>query len=289
MSTRARNGTDHLIALGFSEIEADAYVFLLRESPATAYRVSQVTGRTAANTYKAMESLEARGAVFVEEADPRSYRAVPLTELLNNIEKIFHRHRSGASKLLAGLEKEQSDDRVYQLRDAGQVFERSMSILRAARHVALLDIFPEPLAELRSSIDDCIGRGVNVGLLVYEPIVIEGATVIVNYEANSVLARWKGRWLNLAADSAQQIHAILTPAGDEVIHATWSASPFLSHLYFSGLLGEMLSSAIRTLVRDGGSGNKIEKAVEDVVRLEHVNTPAFAALTSPPIRKARLI
>ena len=286
--SRRLDAVAHLASLGFSEIEADAYVFLVRVWGGWAYRVAQAIQRTAANTYKAMESLEARGAVMVEESDPRLYRAVPAGELLSNIERTFRRHADGAARLLASLSStDAEDDRVYHLRDPGQVFARSAAILEGAKQVALLDLFPEPLAELRPALEACIARGVRVALLVYESILIDGATVIQNQQASVVRARWPGQWLNLAADSSEQVHALLTPDGDEVVHATWSASPFLAHLYQSGLLGELLASAIRNGIRDGKSIDELRRIVRYIDRFEHTDTPAFASLREAPIRRAR--
>ena len=281
------DATTHLVALGFSEIESDAYVFLLRESPATGYRVAQAIGRTAANTYKALETLEERGAVMAEEAESRMYRAVELSELLRSLEKTFHRHHVGAAQALASLPSAHMDERVYQLRTCDQVFERCISILGRAQHVVLIDIFPAPLAMLREAIAACAARGIRVATLLYEAAAIPGVTVVENHQSAMVRARWPGQWVNLAADSSEQLHALLTPDGGEVVHATWSASPFLAHLYQSGLLGELLASAIRHAIRDGASRGEIDSIYRDISRFEHADTPAFASLTSAPLRRAR--
>jgi HTH-type transcriptional regulator, sugar sensing transcriptional regulator len=279
--------TSHLIALGFSEIESDAYVFLLRESPATGYRVAQAIGRTAANTYKALETLEERGAVMVEEGDSRLYRAVELPELLKGLEKIFLRHRDGAVRALARLPAMRTDERTYQMRTSDQVIERCFSILGRAQHVVLLDIFPELLALLREPIAECVKRGIRVAILLYEATSMPGATLVENHQASTVRDRWPGQWVNLAADSSEQIHALLTPDGREVVHATWSGSPFLAHLYQSGLLGELLASAIRNEMRRGASRDEVDAIVSEISRFEHADTPAFAGLTSAPLRRAR--
>ena len=114
-----------------------------------------------------------------------------------------------------------------------------------------------------------------------------GATLVENHQAATVRDRWPGQWVNLAADSSEQIHALLTPDGREVVHATWSGSPFLAHLYQSGLLGELLASAIRNEMRRGASPDEVDAIVSEISRFEHADTPAFAGLTSAPLRRAR--
>jgi sugar-specific transcriptional regulator TrmB len=50
-----------LMEFSFSGLEAEIYTFLLRDSPATGYRVAQALGKPVANTYKAIESLQNKG------------------------------------------------------------------------------------------------------------------------------------------------------------------------------------------------------------------------------------
>jgi len=57
-----------LAALGFSALEAEVYIALLEESPATGYRIRQLSRRPRSDTYKATESLAATGAIDVDES-----------------------------------------------------------------------------------------------------------------------------------------------------------------------------------------------------------------------------
>ena len=74
-----------LSELGFTNLEAEIYAFLLQESPVTGYRIAQAIGKPAANTYKAIQTLELKGAVIVDEGSSRMCRAVSADELLNRL------------------------------------------------------------------------------------------------------------------------------------------------------------------------------------------------------------
>ena len=285
MSSSLSVAARHLVALGFTPLEADAYIFLLRESPATGYRVAQGIGRTTASTYKALEALELRGAIMVEEAETRLCRAVAPAELLGGIETTFVKHRRQAEAVLSRLGADHADDRIYQLRTPEQVYERCRAILNKATQVALLDVFPQPLRELRPDVDAAIVRGVKVGVLVYEQATVRGAEVVLHQDAPAVLKRWSAQWINLGADSEQQVHALLSTDGSEVLHGTWSASPFLAHLYQSGLLGEISASALRNAMRDRLPNTKLEAVVRRLDKLGHTGTHAFASLTNRQLRK----
>jgi len=69
--------TRPLKALGFTETEALIYGYLVENSPATGYRISHDIGKQPPNTYKAIASLEDKGAIIVEVGERKLCRAVP--------------------------------------------------------------------------------------------------------------------------------------------------------------------------------------------------------------------
>src|SRR5215468_10366506 len=112
----AATAIDALTRLGFTALEAEVYTFLLGEPGATGYRIAQGIGKPVANTYKALESLQRKGAILVEDDESRRFRAVPAEELLLGLERDFAQTRAQAARALARLgTDEASDDRVYQL------------------------------------------------------------------------------------------------------------------------------------------------------------------------------
>jgi sugar-specific transcriptional regulator TrmB len=153
-----------LTALGFTELEADVYVFLLGESPATGYRVAQAIGKPVANTYKAMQRLQAKGAIVAEDGDGRLGRAVPAEQLLSQLERRFQENRRRAGRALGRIKASPQDDRVYQFRTPAQVLEHCRRMLADCCHVAILDAFPLTLEELRPAVEQAAARGVTVAV-----------------------------------------------------------------------------------------------------------------------------
>lgn len=87
---------------GFSALESDVYARLLDEPEATGYRVAQGLRKPAANVYKALQTLAAKGAVTLEDgAEPLRARPVPPAELLAALEKRSREQLSAARKALA--------------------------------------------------------------------------------------------------------------------------------------------------------------------------------------------
>src|SRR5688572_12935020 len=90
-----------LQTLGFSELEASIYAFLLTESPTTGYRIAQGIGKPVANTYKGIQALQSKGAVLIEDSDTRLCRAMPPDEVLGQLERGFQERRQLVSQALS--------------------------------------------------------------------------------------------------------------------------------------------------------------------------------------------
>ncbi len=235
-----------LTFLGFSEIEALVYCFLLQESPATGYRVSHAIGKPTANTYKAIAALAQRGAVVVDDSANRLCRAVPYGELFDRMARSFDLQRQQAEIELAKLRQAEGDDRVYQLTSVEQVLERARAMLAGAKRVALLDVFPEALRLITADLQAAVRRGVKVAARVYAPVELKGAAVFVTPEAERVRATWPGEQLSIAVDAEQFVTALLSSDVQSVHQAVWSNSTFLSCMQYNALQSELQLTALQS-------------------------------------------
>jgi hypothetical protein len=253
---------ESLAAIGFTELEAEVYVCLLGESPATGYRVAQLLGKPVANTYKALESLRNKGAVVAEDGESRLCRAVPAEELLSQLDRRFQEHRRRAGRALARLKGNPEDQRVYQLHTPVQVLERCRSMLAGCRSVAVLDAFPDTLEELRPDLEAASARGVGVAVKAYRPAQVAGVSVVVHPEGEAVLGRWPGQWLNLVVDGREHVLAFLTPDRDAVHQAVWSGSAYLSWVYHCALANEVVLGQLARLLEEGTSTRRLRDALQ---------------------------
>ena len=190
-----------LTFLGFSEIEALVYCFLLEESPATGYRVSHGIGKPTANTYKAIAALALRGAIVVDDSENRLCRAVPPGELLDRLDREFDTQEALAEGELAKIRPAEGDDRVYYL-----TFDRPGdrsgrgAMLKGAKTAALLELFPRTVPLLAAELEAAAKRGVAVAVKTYEPVTLKGVTVVPSPEASRVLSVWPGQQISMATD-----------------------------------------------------------------------------------------
>ena len=267
-----------LMDLGLNQLEAEVYALLLGESPATGYRVAQTLGKPAAGIYKAIESLAKQGAVDVDDGETRLCRAVPIEELLAQLERRFVQQKRRASAALSKIAPARIDDRVYQLQTPDQVLQRCREMLSRCKQIALFDVFPNVLDDVRADIEGAVQRQLYVVLHVYRPTELRGADLIVCPKGELILDRWPGQWINLVTDGMELLYAFLSSDGAVVHQAVWSSSSYLAWLAHSGMAGEMTASRLSERILTGGGARELRTVMESCERLVARNAPGYQEL-----------
>jgi HTH-type transcriptional regulator, sugar sensing transcriptional regulator len=267
-----------LVELGFTALEAEVYTWLLGEPAATGYRIAQGIGKPVANTYKAIESLQNKGAILVEEEENRLCRAVPADELLRALDRGFAARRAQAARSLAGMARPEGDDRVYTLRTPEQVLERARTMLAGARRVALVDAFPRALDAVGAAVVKAAARGVTAAVKAYAPARLGDAEVYVQPQAERTIARWPGEWLNLVVDGAEHLLAFLARDLGAVRQAIWSRSPYLSWVYHSALGSELVMAEVLAMAATAPRGDPLRKVAARADALVVPDAPGYKAL-----------
>lgn len=269
--------TQPLVELGLTALEAESYAFLLRESPATGYRVAQALGKPVANTYKALESLGRKGAILVDEAESRLCRAVPADEWLSQLERQFHQRKQRASEALAGLGALPHDDRLYQLHTPSQVVERARAMLQRCRHTAVLDVFPTLLDVLGDDLEQCASRGVEVVVKTYEGVRLRGVRVVVRPRGHEITEAVPGEVISLNVDGAEHLLAVMSSETETVHQAIWTGSAIVSYLLFNGLINEVSQTAFMAELEQDTSVERLRRVFRDFRHLHPISSrgPAY--------------
>jgi len=233
-----------LVGLGLTPLESKIYAYLSENSPATGYRVAKAIGTPTANTYKAIQSLQDKGAVIIEDGTNRLCRAVATEEFLDRLERRFSDLKTQARKELAKLKPAPEDERFYYLQTSDQVFERFRTMLAKCERVALLDLFPLTLDEIRRDIESAASRGIRVAVKVYQPCEVPGAQVVIAPKGEGTIRRWPGQWANGVVDGREHVLAFFSRDGARVLQAVWSTNAYTSWVYHSGLMFELLHGAL---------------------------------------------
>jgi sugar-specific transcriptional regulator TrmB len=253
-------GVRALEGLGFTRVEAEVYVYLVHNSPATGYRIAKAIDRTRGATYKVLESLANRGAVEANGGRARLWRAVPAEEFLRQLEDRFNKDKLRADEALKMLEPAPLDSRIYRLQSVDQVYERARRMLETCEKNAFLISYPDPLAHLGEAARAALARGVRLTLLVYEDTDLPGALVIRTCGDHPSPQRFPVKWLALAMDGRELLMAAIARDGSKVLEAFWSASPFFSCVLSSYLTMSILAENVGQLAEEGGTLEEIQRS-----------------------------
>jgi len=247
--------------LGFTALEAEVYELLLREAPATGYAVARHLGKPGANVYKALESLETKGAVVVDRAKRRIYRPVPPTELLSQLDRLFAKRRERAKSALEGVAAARRDDGIYRMSNPEQVLERCRTVVGAATFALLVDGDAPTLRQLQAELETAASRGVHVVIKAYSPFEVAGARVILRPNPQEIVSDTPGTFFSIAMDGSEFLLARLSHEG-AVQEAIWTASPMLAFQGYMGLVNELTLTAIMRRLEEGASIEEVRETFE---------------------------
>ncbi len=279
---------DHLSELGFSGAEAAVYVALLREPKATGYRIARLAGKPVPNTYKALDALHKKGAIIVDETGRgRTYTALPVGEFFEGMKRRLDTMRGHLEEELKGLTAGAVEGGIYQLTTQDQVYGRAKTMLREAKGVALVDIFPGPLAHLRGDLEAAAKRGLRIWMLVYEPVEVKGCEVIAPKKPAAQLGIWKADWMNVVVDSREALYSLLKKDGVGVERAVWIKDPYLAMQAFSGAYHEFALDRAGQLIWSGKSKDEIAAEARRFSR-RYITDDSFYEVMRPWINMEKL-
>ena len=215
---------DKLVAIGFSEYEAKAYVALLRESPVTGYQLAKASGVPRSMIYEVLGKLTTRGAAMTlrKEGSTR-YAPVPADEFLDQL----HREQDA---LIRSLEDELSDldstsdlDYVWNIEGHENVMAKARAMIEQATDRIYLSLLPATFASLRPFLLRAIARRVQTVVYSTAELDLPGGRVIAAPTPDEVQDRVEGLWLVLVVDGAEVlIGELLT---ENQARASWTGSP----------------------------------------------------------------
>lgn len=260
-----------LVALGLTALEADAYTFLVREGPSTAYRIAQGLGKPAGALYKSLEAMESRGFVLsADEEGGRLYRATPVREVGSRVVREVERAAASAARELGRAEsgEDAPDDRLYAIVDRGAALERARAMIDRACDFVLLAACPVFVAELGDALGAAAARHVAIGMKVFAPVEIAGAHVVVDARGDSAWREGPGQWLSMSVDGRSMLGVLLDRDGGALRTAHWSRNAMLNWEVYTGLSTNVLLAEAEGMLARGASGPEVMRALEGLHRLQ---------------------
>ncbi|MCD4701479.1 MAG: hypothetical protein K8S24_06445 [Candidatus Aegiribacteria sp.] len=220
-----------MMKLGLSGLEAEAYLTVLAEPDSTGYRISQVLGKPAPNTYKALDSLVIKGAILADEGSrSRTFTAVPVREQVIQRSRRLEMLADEIEKGLERTQKPRSEEGVYKLSTVHQVLARAQEMIENARETIIVDADNQPIDHLSGYFRAAAERGVSVLLHGREPMSIHGCEFI-----SSVTEGWEGDLLVLITDKMEYLVSFMSGDMRSLINGVWSRN-FIAPCMYRGYM-----------------------------------------------------
>ncbi len=254
-----------LTEIGMSKFEAEVYIALLKNPNQTGYKIANITGKALPNTYKALNSLQKKGAVVAESTSKsKQFTAVPIEEYMDRLESKFSKQREAIVKSLRDVGSDVEEEGIYRIEDIDQIAAKARRMIEHARNQIVVDAYPDPLNKIKTLLEQAAERGVRVFVHAYEPIEIKGAEVNW-YPQQGELTPFPWSWLNMMTDASESLLSYLDSESKKVFHAFWSRNPYLGNYLHNGTMHEFMLESIRNMLYKKEDSEKI---LEELHRLE---------------------
>lgn len=251
--------------LGLSELEANIYIWLLENKRSTGYKISGQIGKPVANTYKALKSLQNKGAVISDDSKGTTYfDTIPIEEFLNKLENEFKQKREQIIDAVDKLEVQQEPTGIYEIKSKDLVFEKAANMIRSAKNAILIDGFPAPMKTIKQNLSEERAKDLNIYVKNYSGDNIDNVHQLKANFDDLPISELNGQWLVVLKDTKESLIAFFNKDGSELIHCIWTRDPFISFVLFNGSLFEFNFTEVYDQIKSNNSDkmSKIETIVE---------------------------
>lgn len=219
-----------LLAVGFTQNMAKAYMVLLEESPLSGYAVALKAGVTRARTYDALDRLVELGYVRSRPGRPVMYALVPIEEIVSYQKNTETQNVERAKKALSKLEPKHSPlESMICITGYYTILQNVLSSIDNAKETIYLYIRKEEYEQLRGKLQEAAQRGVQINAVFAvdqeSDIVCDFASDFTYVQRlNSEQARQGNRWTIIALDNQAGFIGITSRGEDSVAVSTFNSA-----------------------------------------------------------------
>jgi len=225
--------------VGLTDLEAVIYIWLLQHESCTGYRIASKTDKPVANTYKALKSLEQKGAVLSDSTRGKLlYAPVPVKQFLHTLETDFSRKKQELIQAVDTLDTHQEIKGIYALHSVALVYDKAIEMIRSAERSIAVDSFPAPLMKLKAHLETR-GRDEIITLVhKYDNTPIKNVRQVRGKKTEISLSPHPGQWMAVIKDAKEALIAFFSLEGNELLHGMWIRDPFISLILYNGFAVE---------------------------------------------------
>lgn len=217
---------EKLVRIGFSELEARAYLALLQGSPMTSDLLAQVAGvPDSLGSRIAGQLVEHGAAVTLPSAAALKYAPIPADELLDRLQQEYVDLIAAAKKDLRSYGSPLGPNAVWNLEGEANILARAEALIDQASKRIYVGALPATIEALRPALGLALDRGVQMVVYTTRQIELAGARLIVTPCPEPELQQMSGAGLILVRDGQEALIGEW-PASQRA-QASWTRCPTL--------------------------------------------------------------
>lgn len=211
---------DHIIEVlrqfSYTESESKVYIALLQNGPKTGYEASKISGVPRSKVYNVLESLTSRGVVATTSGEKTIlYRAEPIERLCNliqnNVQQGIDELRHESKRLAFSVD----DEQIWKLVDYNSIIDKCSSIIRTAKNELMVQIWADELPYVEKLLKET-EKKLKQLIILYDSKDKYDTCLTQVYKHGFEQDRMREtgyRWITIAADNEQMIHAAIPSVG----------------------------------------------------------------------------
>ena len=208
-----------LRAIGFTDYEAQAYIALLQESPATAYQVGKRTALPRANVYAALENLAKKGAAQPVTENPVRYAPVQPEVLFARMAQELEAKCRRAADRIARMSRRTDEQYVWSLSGEDAIREKIAGMIAAASAHVWIKAHDRLVRPHREALARAARHGVQIVLVLFGPPSAASAypfkppSRVFMHEGNGIEVGLGSTLITVATDFKEALTANTTDGG----------------------------------------------------------------------------
>ena len=247
-----------LMDIGLSKIQARIYLSLLKGDKLTGYAVAKQLNEPAANTYKALESLQKKGLIFLDDsARVKYYTAQPIRHYLDQLELRFADKRKVIENVIKPSEFESFQEGIYRIESYERLYTQSSALIKKSSEIIALDSTPLPIEQIKKDLQKASKRGIIVLIKSYAEVQIPNCEVVFSKKMGSPVYELPIQYFHLVVPGEGYITALLNRENRQLLYGIYTQNLFLSIVAYNGFVMEFFSTKALDMLFQGQSGQKV--------------------------------
>lgn len=247
-----------LMDVGLSKLQARIYLTFSRGDKLTGYAVAKRLHEPAANIYKALDSLQNKGLVLLDDSSSvKYYTAQPMSFYLDQLElRLADKRKIIESEIKPG-EFESFQEGIYRIDSYEQLYTQASALIEKSREIIALDSTTPPIEQIRNDLQKASGKGITILIKSYEEINIPNCRVVYSRKMGSPVYELPIQYFHLVVPGEGYITALLNHGNRQLLHGVYTQNIILSIVAYNGFIMEFFSTKALDMLLQGRKGKDV--------------------------------